>query len=116
MRTPSGLLALGAFMVGCALYTAPTMQNLLQEVAWEHLPSSLAEVSWERYEATFMPVAAAYLTVLDETVELQVEAYRTVGKGASAAALALGETKPVAAVAEWYVGLHEEVESRLSPQ
>jgi hypothetical protein len=102
--------------MGSAFYTAPFMQVLLADVPWEYMPETTLHTSAMAYDATFMPAAAAYLGLMGEVVDLQVDAYLALGDGAAQAVVALAETKPVAAAAEWYVGAQTHLEERLSPQ
>lgn len=110
-----GVIGLTLFLAGTYFAFSISARETLADVPWEYMPAETVNVSGAAYRAAFFPIAEGYLALADGAAEIQAEAYRTTGQGIAAAAAALGQTKPIAAVAQWYVDASNRVEGRLQP-
>lgn len=110
-----GIVGLALFLVGTSAAFGMSARETLADVPWQYMPSETASASVGLYTATFIPVAEQYLVALDGIAEIQADAYKTTGKGLAAVAAILGDTKPAAAVGQWYMDSSTRVNARLSP-
>lgn len=109
-------LGLAVFIVGAFYASVPSVNKDLADIPWEYMPAATVKAAGAFYTVNFIPLAEQYLAVVDGAGEVQAGAYSALGRGASAAAAALSQSKPVAATAEWYVDLNSTVNFRLSPR
>ena len=102
-----GIAGLALFLVGASYVAAVPMRESLADVPWQYMPQSTL--------AIFIPAAEQYLVLLDGVGDIQAQAYRTTGAGASAAAAVVAQTPTAAAVAQWYAAANGRINARLAP-
>jgi hypothetical protein len=83
--------ALALFIVGSFYVSASPIKATLSGVPWEYMPASVAAVSGQFYDETFMAAAVGYLDFVDAVGDVQAQSYLSLGDGvSSAAATSLG--------------------------
>ncbi len=97
-----GIIGLALFLVGTSAAFTLSARDTLADVPWQYMPAETAAASVAAFNATFIPVAQGYMTVLDGVGDIQADAYKTNWAG-------------LAAVGAWYNASSAHVDARLAP-